>query len=102
MKRIISFGAALLVTLIFLNSCSVPSGKLPDLSNAVLLVSPSVPSPMNTTAPQVLTEEVAKRTSLQLKTSENWDNKTVIALALSTDKELAGTAVPVATGNDRP
>ena len=97
MKRIISFGVALLVTLIFLNSCSGPSGKQPDLSKAVILVSPAIPAPVNTTAPQVLTEEVAKRTSLQLKTADNWDGKTIVAMALSTDKDLAGVVLPVAS-----
>jgi hypothetical protein len=101
MKQI--FYAFLLLSISsIITSCSNQTENQPDLSGAVILVSPSVPSPMKTTAPQVLAEEVAKRTSLQLKTADNWDSKTVIALALSTDKELAGTVIPVATGNDRP
>jgi hypothetical protein len=101
MKQI--FYAFLLLSISsIITSCSNQTENQPDLSGAVILVSPSVPSPMKTTAPQVLAEEVAKRTSLQLNISDNRDSKTVIALALSTDKELAGTAIPVATGNDRP
>jgi len=102
MKHSILFGLALMLMQVFLILCSVPSRNQPDLSSAVILVSPSVPSPMKTTAPKVLAEEVAKRTSLQLKTADNWDNKTFIALALSTDKELFGTAIPGAEGSDRP
>ena len=102
MKRIILLGVALMVTLIFLNSCSGPSVKQPDLSGAVLLVSPSIPSPVNETAAKVVKEEIFRRTSLDIVQSENWDNKTIIALALSTDKELFGAAIPVAEGRDRP
>jgi hypothetical protein len=101
MKQI--FYAFLLLSISsIITSCSNQTENQPDLSGAVILVSPSVPSPMKTTAPQVLAEEVAKRTSLQLNISDNRDCKTVIALALSTDKELAGTVIPVATGNDKP
>ena len=100
MKRIILFGIALMVTLIFLNSCSGPSGKQPDLSNAVLLVSPSIPSPVNGTAVKVVKEEIIQRTSLDVVQTENWDNKTIVALALSSDKELFGKAIPAREGND--
>ncbi|GAB3257602.1 hypothetical protein GCM10027347_20210 [Larkinella harenae] len=67
-----------------------------NLKNAVILVSPSVPAPMRTTAPQMLTEEIAKRTNTTLKQVPNWPNaKTVtIALALASDKDLAGKTVP--------
>lgn len=78
-------------------SCTRDVGK-PDLSEAVILVSPTIPEPINKTAPVVLAEEVAKRTSLQLSTADSWDNKTIIALVLSTDKELIGQPVP-AIGN---
>jgi hypothetical protein len=75
MKHSILFGLALILMQGFLILCSVPSKNQPDLSSAVILVSPSVPSPMKTAAPQVLAEEVAKRTSLQLKISDNRDSK---------------------------
>lgn len=85
---------ALIISLGFLfSSCTQNLGQ-PDLSDAVILVSPNIPEPMNLTAVQVLSEEVAKRTSLEIKQTENWDSKITIALALSTDKELFGTAVP--------
>ncbi len=101
MKRILKL-FLFLSFIILQNSCLNHSGKQLDLSKAVILVSPAIPAPINTTAPQVLNEEVAKRTALQLKTADNPDNKTIIVLALSTDKELFGMAVPVAEGNDRP
>lgn len=102
MKNFIGFGFTMLVALIFLNSCSGPSGKQPDLSNAVLLVSPSITSPVNETAIKVVKEEIIQRTSLDVVQTENWDNKTIIALALSSDKELFGKAVPAREGNDLP
>ncbi len=101
MKRILKL-FLFLSFIILQNSCLNHSGKQLDLSKAVILVSPAIPAPINTTAPQVLNEEVAKRTALQLKTADNPDNKTIIVLALSTDKEFFGMAVPVAEGNDRP
>lgn len=75
-----------------------------SLKNAVILVSPSVPSPMRTTAPQMLTEEIAKRTSATLKQVQNWPNaKTVtIALAMVSDKDVAGKTVPHRTVADAP
>lgn len=90
---------ALIISLGFLfSSCTQNSGQ-PDLSDAVILVSPNIPAPMNLTVVQVLSEEVAKRTSLEIKQVENWDSKTTIVLALSTDKELFGTAVPQCEDN---
>lgn len=90
---------ALIISLGFLfSSCTQNSGQ-PDLSDAVILVSPNIPAPMNLTVVQVLSEEVGKRTSLEIKQVENWDSKTTIVLALSTDKELFGTAVPQCEDN---
>ncbi|GAB1452170.1 hypothetical protein MASR2M47_22260 [Draconibacterium sp.] len=99
-QKAIFFTVFLSLSLMFL-SCTEDAGQ-PDLSNAAILVSPNIQAPMNLTAVQVLSEEVAKRTSLKINQEENWDNKTVIALALSSDKELFGTAVPVREGTDLP
>ncbi len=102
MMRQLSFIFTLTISLcLFFTSCTHNESQ-PDLSNAVLVVSPSVSAQMKSTLTQVLTEEVEKRTLLQINEAENWDNKTVIALALSTDKELYGTAVPVREGIDLP
>ncbi len=74
----------------------------PTFENAVILVSPSVSSPMSETVSLVLTEEVGKRTSLNLQQANDWSSKTVIALALSGDKELFGKAVPVSKESNSP
>ena len=93
---------ALILPLCFLYTSCAKNENQPDLSKAVLVVSPSITAPMKSTLLQVLTEEVEKRTSLKINQAENWDNKTIIALALSTDKELFGTVVPVGEGTDLP
>ena len=99
--KLIFYASLLLLITSLITSCKTQSKKQTDLSKAVILVSPNIAEPSGTTLLQVLTEEVEKRTSLQLKTSDNWDTKTIIALALSTDKELFGTAIPVAERSNR-
>jgi hypothetical protein len=68
-----------------------------QLKNAVIITSPSVSPAMRTTISQVLSEEVAKRTGIVLKNTANWPKKgtVAIALVLSTDDQLMGTAVPL-------
>ncbi|MFD1143313.1 hypothetical protein ACFQ4C_19450 [Larkinella insperata] len=75
-----------------------------NLKNAVVLVSPSIPAPMRTTAPQMLTEEIAKRTHTTLKQVQSWPGSRVmtIALALSSDQEVAGKPVPGRTSTNVP
>ena len=55
------------------------------LKQAVIVVSPSIPSPMRETAPRMLSEEISKRTGIQLKTEANWpkSNPSRIALVLA-------------------
>lgn len=101
MKRVLYLLSVLIFPILFITSCSQKTGQ-PDLSKAVILVSPAIPAPMNSTAPQVLNEEVAKRTSLQLQKADNWDSKTIIALVLSTDKELLGQPLPANEKQDGP
>lgn len=101
MKRVLYLLSVLIFPILFFTSCSQKTGQ-PDLSKAVILVSPAIPAPMNSTAPQVLNEEVAKRTSLQLQKADNWDSKTIIALVLSTDKELLGQPLPANEKQDGP
>ena len=71
-------------------SCNSESEKTLDLSNATILLSPNIKSPVRESAGEILTEEIAKRTSLQLKSADSWSNETVIACALSGDKDLYG------------
>ena len=75
-------------------SCTNENKNQLDLSSSTILVSPSIESTFRQTAGVVLMEEIEKRTSLKLETSESWDNKTTIALALSNDKNLFGEKVP--------
>ncbi len=70
-----------------------------SLKNATVLVAPSVPSPMKETAARMLTEEIAKRTNLTLKTAANWPktNALTVALVLANDRELLGKTIPTRT-----
>src|SRR6187431_1182788 len=83
-------------------SCNKESEKTLDLSTATILLSPTIKSPVRESAGEILTEEIAKRTSLELKLAESWSNETVIACALSGDKDLYGEALPSRNGNDSP
>ncbi|RLD83772.1 MAG: hypothetical protein DRJ10_02865 [Bacteroidetes bacterium] len=85
-----------------LASCSNPIEKQLDLSKATILVSPTIKSPVNETAGKMLIEEISKRTSLQLKLSDNWDNNTIIAITISGEDKLYGEMIPNRTGNDLP
>ncbi|GAB4050157.1 hypothetical protein [Spirosoma litoris] len=75
-----------------------------NLKQAVLLVSPSVPSPMRETAPRILSEEIEKRTGVLLKTISTWPKNGVtrVALVLASDKTLQGASVPANTATERP
>lgn len=75
-----------------------------NLKQAVVLVSPSIPSPMRETAPRMLREEIEKRTGVLLKTASTWPKvgSTRIALVLAGDKEFQGVTIPVNTSTDRP
>jgi len=70
-----------------------------QLKNAQIIVSSTVPSPMNETVVRVLTEEIAKRTLITLKTATVWPKTNVLTIAfvLSTDRELLSKTIPVRT-----
>ncbi|MCF0071195.1 hypothetical protein LZD49_12005 [Dyadobacter sp. CY261] len=72
-----------------------------DLKNASLIISASIPSPMRETAPEVLSQEISKRTGITLKNVAAWPkgNVPVIALALASDKTLLIRNVPASNGN---
>ncbi len=88
--------------ILIIASCNSETKKQVNLSKATILVSPAIKSPVKETAGKILIEEINQRTSLQLSISENWDNKTIIALALSGDKDLYGEAVPKRSGDNLP
>ena len=75
-------------------SCSVETKSRLDLSDAAILISPSIKSPVRESAGEILVEEIGKRTLLSFEVDDTWDKKTTIALALSTDENLYGQAVP--------
>ncbi len=85
-----------------ISSCSNETKKQLDLSKATILISPSIKSPVKESAGLILTEEVAKRTQLQLQLSDSWNNETVIACVLSGDKDLFGELVPKRQGDNLP
>jgi len=65
-----------------------------DISKATLLVSKEIKSPVSETIIQVLREEVAQRTQIQIPVSERWIQTPVIAVVLASDRSLAGVNVP--------
>jgi len=83
-------------------SCKSESEKKLNLSNATILLSPNIKSPVRESAGEILIEEIGKRTSLQLKSGDSWSNEIVIACALSGDKDLYGEALPNHAGSDLP
>ena len=50
-------------------SCNSESEKTLNLSNATILLSPNIKSPVRESAGEILIEEIANRTSLQLKSA---------------------------------
>ena len=93
-----------IVALIVLTLAYVPGMAQPvNLKSISVVVSPSIPSPMKETAPEVLTEEINKRSKTGIKLTPSWPKAgSTIVFALSSDKEVAGKAVPKRQGNDLP
>lgn len=85
-----------------ISSCSSQTENRLDLSDATILISPSIKSPVQETAVNILLEEIQERTSLQLKSANDWDKQTIIALALSEDKNLFDAPIPHRLGDDLP
>ena len=75
---------------------SALSAQTIDLSNASVLASPSLQSPMKETYVGMLIDEVTRRTGIKLQAIDHWSTgkKAIIALALSGDEKLAGVVVP--------
>lgn len=80
-------------------SCTNDAKDL-DLSKATILISPIIASPVHETAGTILIEEIEKRTSLKPGLIEDWGEKTIIALALTQEKELYGEKVPNRIGDN--
>ncbi|MFC1634519.1 hypothetical protein ACFL5Z_06715 [Planctomycetota bacterium] len=75
-----------------------------DLTDATIIVSPRIKSPLRKTLVKILKEEVARRTSIEWLQEESWkeEKSMVIAIALSSDKGLLGRPVPQRNGDDLP
>ena len=75
-----------------------------DLTEAGILISPHIKSPVRETIVRVLIEEVAKRTEKQWKQLDHWpeNQRPLVAIALDSDKTLSGKPVPSRTGNSLP
>jgi hypothetical protein len=101
MKKQLRFWLVLMGIGIML-SCKKEQPKTLDLSQANIVISAQITSPIQETAANILVEEIKKRTDLQLGLNNSWDNKTNIALALANEKELLGTKVPARDGENTP
>lgn len=88
MKRVIFLNFILLL-------CISSLAQMTDLSKATLVVSKNIPSPVRETAIRILREEIAKRTSIQLKETDKPGSQQVIILALASEKELSGLTLPM-------
>src|SRR5215510_237248 len=90
------------LTTIFL-SCLIihpgfSSAQMVDLSKASIITSSGIVHPVRETAIRVLQEEVAQRTSINLRLILKPENTPVIVLALIKDDEISGIPVPKRTG----
>lgn len=94
MRRII----CLLLLLLSISAYS----QIADLSKATILASKNIPSPVRETAIRILKEEIAKRTSLQLKENDKSVSKQLIILALATENEVSGFNLPVNADAEKP
>ncbi len=90
-----------LLTLLLLITISL-SAQVVDLSKATILASKNIPSPVRETAIRVLKEEIAIRTAIQLKETDKIGSQPVIAIALSSEKQLSGTPVPSNNSDVKP
>jgi hypothetical protein len=91
------------VLILFLSLPEILPAQQVDLTNAAILASPKIESPMRETVITVLQEEVEKRTGLNWTKATSWKNKnTVIAIVETGDKKLAGQSVPLRSGDNLP
>jgi len=75
-----------------------------DISDASILVSPNIKSPVSESLVKIFKEEISNRCSFEWKQVRRWEKEisTTIAIALSGDKELYGHAIPRRSGNNLP
>lgn len=74
-----------------------------NISDAKILVSSHIPSPVKETCIKILQEEIAIRTSIKLEQTNNWStNNITIALCFSKTKDFFGKSVPVSMDKNPP
>ena len=83
-------------------ACTEENPKILDLSQANIIISPQIKTPLQETAGNILVEEIEKRTKLQLPINTDGNSKTNIALVLASEQESFGLKVPIREGQDIP
>ncbi len=83
-------------------ACTGNDPKTLDLSNANIMISPQIKTPLQETASTILVEEIEKRTGLQLQINADGNSITNIALVLASEQESFGLKVPIREGQDIP
>jgi len=75
-----------------------------DLTDAGIIISVKIESPMRETLVKILREEIARRTSIEWQQVKSWkkEKNAIIAIALTSDKELFGKSVPQRRNIDLP
>ncbi len=103
-KSITVYSSAFLLIFSFTFFSANASAQNIGLKNAVLMASSNIPSPMRETAAGVISEEINKRTGLQIKSTAVWPKSPVptIALILSSDSELNDKPVPTKRSAEHP
>jgi hypothetical protein len=93
----------LLFTLIVVLSSGLQAQQI-NISDATIIVSPNIKSPVRETLVKILQEEVGIRTSIEWQQVMKWNvaNPAIVAIALSDDKTLYGKPVPQRNVNDHP
>ena len=95
------FPIIVIPTLFILMTGAMQAQKI-DITNAAILTSPQIESPMRETVATVLQEEVEKRTGINWVKTTTWNKKAVIAIVLAGDNKLADVPVPNRNGADLP
>lgn len=75
-----------------------------DLTDASIIVSMKIKSPLRETLVKILREEVARRTSIEWQQEKSWkeEKSAIIVIALTSDKKLFGRPVPQRRNGDLP
>ena len=103
MKRLSKVLYSLVILVVFTSLYSNVLAEQVAFSEAKILISNEIASPVRETCLRVLKEEIEIRTSIELEQIESWSSKNVkIALALSSTEKLFGKTVPKRSGADLP